>query len=119
MIEESIGSKIRRIRKENKDSLKSLSEKINYDYSNLSKVELGKYEASVELLEKIINIYNLDASYFFDNEYTKSEREILLDQNLHIPDLKEKYNFVIDGVEATDDEIKEAIKLIRYLRSNE
>lgn len=119
MIEESIGSKIRKIRKENKDSLKSLSEKINYDYSNLSKVELGKYEPSAELLEKIIKIYNLDANYFFSNEYTKSETEILLDKNLHIPDLKEKYDFVVDGIEATEEEIKEAIKLIRYLRSNE
>lgn len=112
-----IGKKIREVRKKNRDTLKELADKIDYDLSNLSKVERGKYGASVELLNKIIKVYNLDPNYFFGKEFTKSESELLLEENLELSDLNEKYDFVIDGVTATEDEIKEAIKLIRYLRS--
>ena len=52
-IHSEIGAKIKELRKKNKDTLKQLAEKVDYDYSNLSKVERGKYTASVELLKKI------------------------------------------------------------------
>lgn len=112
----NVGKKIREVRKMHKDTLKELSEKINYDLSNLSKVERGKYAATVELLNKIIKVYKLSPTYFFGNDFTKSESELLLEENLELSDLKDKYSFVVDGVSATDDEIIEAIRLIRYLR---
>ena len=89
-----IGTKIRMLRKENKDTLQSLSEKIEYDLSNLSKVERGKVDISLDLLQKIIDVYDVDANYFF----------------------KAGKKLVVGGIEVTDDEIMEAVRLIRFIR---
>jgi len=111
----SIGEKIRKVRKDHKDTLKQLAEKIDYDLSNLSKVERGKYGVSIELLKKVTKVYNLSPDYFF-GDFTEAESDLLLEENMQLSDLKEKYNFTVDNVAATDEEIIEAIRLIRYLR---
>lgn len=110
-----VGLKIKQIRKEHKDTLKALAAKLDYDWSNLSKIERGIYGASIDLLKKIIEVYGVNPGYFFDN-YSDAEGKLLLDEKLDPSELKEKFDFVVDGVPATDDEIKEAIKLIRLLR---
>jgi transcriptional regulator with XRE-family HTH domain len=113
-----VGLKIKELRKEHKDTLKSLAEKVNYDWSNLSKVERGVYGASVDLLKKIAEVYNVSPNYFFDG-FTKSEGNLLVEESIVPSDLKKKYNFVVDGVEATEEELLEAIKLIRLLRPSD
>ena len=114
---ENIGEKIRKIRKENKDTLKSLAKKIDYDWSNLSKVERGKYGATLELVDKIIKVYNADPKYFFGNGFSDAESDLLREDDLEISALKEKYDFQVNGVKASEEEIKEAIRMIRYLRA--
>ena len=102
-----IGEKIRQLRKENKDTLKQLAEKIDYDWSNLSKIERGTYGLTYDLLQKIIDVYEVSPSYFLGEAYDVTET----------PELDKKYKFVVDGVEATEREIVEAIRLIRHFRS--
>lgn len=116
---EEIGSRVRKLRKKNNDTLHSMADKIGYDWSNLSKVERGIYGASVELLRKICEAYNVEPTYFFGEGFTEEEGQVLLEENLDKNNLKEKYNFVVDGIEATDEEIMEAVRLIRYLRPKE
>lgn len=94
MGQDDTGEKIRKLRKANGDSLRALSDKIDSDSSNLSKLERGHREVTVEVLKKIIKVYNVDPSYFFND----GQRQ------------------VIDGVEATTEEVAEAVKLIRFLR---
>lgn len=115
---DNVGLKIRELRKQHKDSLKDLALKVDYDWSNLSKVERGVYGASVGLLKKITEVYNINPSYFFGEGITPEEGNLLIEEDLG-PGLKEKYRFVVDGVEATDEEIKEAVRLIRLLRPRE
>lgn len=115
-MEQHVGLKIKQLRKENKDTLKSLAQKIDYDWSNLSKVERGLYGASIELIKKIVEVYQVNPGYFFGDNFTESEGQLLMEENLDPSELKEKYHFVIDGKEATENEIKEAIRLIRLLR---
>jgi transcriptional regulator with XRE-family HTH domain len=55
-MEKHVGLKIRQLRKDHKDSLKELAKKVDYDWSNLSKVERGIYGASVDLLKKITGL---------------------------------------------------------------
>lgn len=119
MVMSDVGMKMRNLRKNKKDSLKVLAEKIDYDWSNLSKMERGIYTPSVEIINKIIKVYNVDSSYFFGDQFTESESELLTEKDLTPSDLKQKYSFVIDGVEATDKEIKEAIRLIRHFREED
>ena len=104
-----IGAKIRQLRKENKDTLKVLAKKIDYDLSNLSKIERGTYGITRELLQKIIDVYNVSPKYFLGECYNDAE----------LPKLDKRYEFIVDGVEATEREIVEAIRLIRHFRSEE
>jgi transcriptional regulator with XRE-family HTH domain len=116
-MEKHVGLKIKELRKQNKDTLKTLAEKIDYDWSNLSKVERGIYGASVDLLKKIAEVYDITPDYFFGVGFTKSEGKLIVEETIDPSDLKKKYKFIDDdGLEATEEEIIEAIKLIRLLR---
>jgi len=115
----NIGWKIRKLRNAHKETLIGLAEKIGIDYSSLSKIERGEREPSVDLLKRIVDLYLVDPKYFFGENFTQSEGDLLLEADLNPSALKQKYDFVVDGVEATDAEIKEAIRLIRYLRKED
>jgi transcriptional regulator with XRE-family HTH domain len=118
-MEKHVGLKIKQLRKENKDTLKDLAKKVDYDWSNLSKVERGIYGASVDLLRKITEVYNVNPSYFFSDDFTEAEGHLILEDDLDPSVLRKKYRFISkngEGVEATDEELIEAIKLIRLLR---
>lgn len=104
---QGIGEKIKTLRKENKDTLKGLAEKINYDWSNLSKIERGKYGITAELLNEILVVYGVDPNDFFGNVLKAPETDLT----------RSEKRFFIDGVEATEREIADAIRLIRYFRS--
>lgn len=118
MSNDDIGEKIRKLRLGNNDTLKSLSKKIDFDYSNLSKVERGKYGVSYELLKSLVYLYGVDPRYFFDG-FSGAGGELFMEDNLDPTALKEKYYFNVGGVEATDEEIMEAVRLIRSIRSVE
>lgn len=90
----NIGTKIRILRAENNDTLQGLSEKIEYDKSNLSKIERGKYDIPVDLLQKIIDVYKVDPRYFFN-----------------VP-------AELVNIGATDEEVLQAIKLIRFIQQD-
>lgn len=116
-MDQHVGLKIKQLRKENKDTLKSLAEKIDYDWSNLSKVERGIYGASIELIKKIVDVYQVNPGYFFGDDFTESEGNLILEDNLDPSELKKKYEFKdVDGKDATEEEIIEAIRLIRLLK---
>jgi transcriptional regulator with XRE-family HTH domain len=59
-----IGLKIKELRVEKGITLKELGENINFNYSNLSKIERGERKPTVELLVKLIHYFNLDLTYF-------------------------------------------------------
>lgn len=48
--------------------------------------------------------------------FTESEGKLITEKELSIEALKDKYNFVIDGKQATDDEIEEMIKHVKLFR---
>jgi transcriptional regulator with XRE-family HTH domain len=112
--------KIKVLRKKHKDTLMDLSNKINYDYSNLSKIERGIYQPSLELLKKIANVYNVDMNYFFDdyNDYTSDEIKFMGEVDISSnEELLKKYNLVLDGKKLSKSELEFVIKVIRNLRT--
>ncbi|MFT4141206.1 MAG: helix-turn-helix transcriptional regulator [Bacillus sp. (in: firmicutes)] len=98
--------KIKEIRKKYGDTLQSLAEKIDYDYSNLSKVERGVYAPSVELLYKIAEVYKINIS------------ELLIESdNKNILDLTVTENIItVDGKQVTKEELTFLIQSIRIFR---
>lgn len=63
-----IGDRIKKIRTQNKLTLQELGDKINYNYSNLSKIERGERKPTTELLEDLAEFFNVKLSYFFGEE---------------------------------------------------
>ncbi len=63
-----IGNRIKELRKEKGMTLKDLGDAINFNYSNLSKIERGDRKPTLELLESLADFFNKDISYFFGNK---------------------------------------------------
>jgi transcriptional regulator with XRE-family HTH domain len=110
--------KIRELRQEKGDTIKELAAKIQYDYSNLSKIERGLLTPSIKLLSKIAAAYEVNISYFLDQEesLSKEEQDLMEDLELSSADLMKKYNFLLDGEQITDQEANFIISMIRKLR---
>lgn len=49
-------------------------------------------------------------------EYTKEEHDLMHEQDFSLESLKDKYHLEIDGKPATDEEIEEMIKYIKFYR---
>ncbi|WP_370569002.1 helix-turn-helix domain-containing protein [Fictibacillus sp. 23RED33] len=110
--------KIKELRKLNGDTLKQLASKINYDYSNLSKIERGIYSPSLSLLEKIANTYSVEVHTLFEAQenYTQEEESLIKDLDISSSEISKKYNIEIDGERITEEELKFIIGTIRILR---
>ncbi|MGR6001765.1 helix-turn-helix domain-containing protein [Bacillus cereus] len=93
--------RIKEIRKEFGDTLQSLAHKIDYDYSNLSKVERGIYPPSIELLQKIADVYQLDFTDLLYTSNSNSKKEIFLEKQ----SISENYLLSVDGVKVSEDEL--------------
>lgn len=63
--------KIQTLRKSRGDSLRSLGMKIGHSHTTLGQIELGHETASIELLEKIANTYDVPLSYFLVSDELK------------------------------------------------
>jgi transcriptional regulator with XRE-family HTH domain len=116
-----IGKRIKELRQKRGYTLRGLGEKLNLDYSYLSKIENGHKVPSIELLEQLADFFKVDISYFFMKEeelelFKETEKDLLFRKELDADDLKEHFDLRIDGVPATDEEIEEAIKYIKALR---
>jgi transcriptional regulator with XRE-family HTH domain len=102
----NISKKIKELRIKRSLTLEELGEKINFNYSNLSKIERGLRPPTLELIEKLSEFYNVPLVHFFGEEKA-------------IPDELKKFNpewvaFIEDMEEKdfTPDEITEIVKLV-------
>lgn len=66
------GERIRQLRKQKKYTQVELSEKLNIDRSVLSRIEIGKYTCSVELLAQVSSLFDVPLDYLvFGKECAK------------------------------------------------
>lgn len=64
----NISQKIKDLRHRKGYTLEELGEKINFNFSNLSKIERGLRSPTLELIEKLAEFYHVPLSYFFGEE---------------------------------------------------
>lgn len=112
--------RIKQLRKKNGDTLKELAMKLNYDYSNLSKIERGIHVPSLELLRKIAEVYNVNMSYFFvgENRYTAAETSFMDELDICREEFLQKYNIMLDGQKLSKTELELIVEIIRKLRTS-
>lgn len=114
-----IGQKVSKLRKDKKMSMRELGEKVGVSHAHISKLESGLNSASLDLLEKIAEYFNIDVSYFFTQDeeaLSDEEPNIIYERDLSLESLKGKYNLEIDGIPATDEEIEKMVEYIKVLR---
>lgn len=66
-----IGDRIRELRKEKKISQEALANLAEVDRTYMTKVETGKRNVTVKILDKIINALDTDFGTFFNNKEFK------------------------------------------------
>ncbi len=110
---EDLGKKIKELRLKNGDTLRELGDKLNFNFSNLSKIERGERKPTIELLQSISDLYNKPISYFLGSVELQSIPETLRESGVEYIAVDKS---IKDGL--TDDDIKDALELIRDLKKN-
>lgn len=107
-----VGAKIREIRMRHGDTLEKLGEKIDFNYSNLSKIERGVREPSIELVKQIADLYEVPLSYFFGEEATVPDelKEVGVEWITFAKEMQEK--------KLTPEQIKATLELIEQLKKS-
>lgn len=104
----SIGEKIKKLRLQHGDTLREMGAKLNFNYSNLSKIERGDRNPSIELLESICKLYDVQMSYFIE---VQSTPQVLKEAGVEY--------IAIDKTlkeELTEEDIRDALELVRDLK---
>lgn len=77
-MDNTIGDKIKNLRKEKKLTLKEISEKTHLSISFLSQVERMKSSLTLESLKKISEVLQVNPSYFFTNETSETQQPTVI-----------------------------------------
>lgn len=104
--------KIKETRKRFGDTLQSLAEKINYDYSNLSKVERGVYTPTVDLLHKIATVYNMEICDLIVHSNVSNKKNLELEDM----ELLQYYTFTLNEEEISQEELAFLIQTLKIMR---
>ena len=96
-----IGERIKQIRKEAKLSQHDFAQSIEVSQGFLSNIEKGRHQATVELLIRITNTYEVDANWLLSGK-NKAEYE----------SLPEEHQILIHTYDAASDESKENALII-------
>jgi len=111
--------RLAKLRKSKKLSQYELAERLNYSRGQLSNYEQGSREPDYSTLCKIANFFGVSVDYLIghsDEIILSKEDQFIQDNVFSLEELRKKYNVTLDGKETTDEELKNAIALIRSLR---
>ena len=76
-----VGSRIRKLRKERRQTQLELASQVGIQQSDLCRMETGEYKVSLETLFKILRVFDVNIAEFFQEEiafhYSGEEGEIL------------------------------------------
>ncbi len=79
-----VGPKIRQLRKERKQTQTELASRIGIQQSDLSRMEKGEYRVSLDTLFKILAVFDVSISEFFDdvNKESLTPRDVQVMRDL-------------------------------------
>jgi transcriptional regulator with XRE-family HTH domain len=63
-----VGSRIRKLRKERRQTQLELASKVGIQQSDLCRMETGEYKVSLETLFKILSVFEMNIAEFFQEE---------------------------------------------------
>lgn len=118
MKEVTFPQRLKDLRKAHKMTQAQLADELGITQANISRYEAGEHGPDFETLIKLSEVFNVNLEELvFSAGFSKGEMEFMIDANkISVEELRDKYELVVDGIPATEDEIKEAIKAIRFKR---
>lgn len=110
--------RLKDLRKAHKLTQTQLAEELEITQANISRYESGEHGPDFETLIKLSEIFNVNLEELvFSAGFSKEEMEFMIDANkISAEELRDKYELLVDGIPATEEEIQEAIKAIRFSR---
>lgn len=100
-----LGNKLRNLRIKHGHTLQQLGEKLNFNYSNLSKIERELRSPSIDFLQEVAILYDVPLSYFFEEEIDTPFKEIGEEWVLFANEMNEK------GI--TPDELRTIFEILK------
>jgi len=104
--------KIKETRKKFGDTLQSLAKKIDYDYSNLSKIERGVYIPSLDLINKIATVYNIEIMDLIVQSNSVSKKILDIEDG----EISQYYTFTLNGEVISKEELEFLIQNLKIMR---
>ncbi|MED2997342.1 MULTISPECIES: helix-turn-helix transcriptional regulator [Bacillus] len=88
-----------------------MAKKINFDYSNLSKVERGGYTPTLDLLHKIATVYNMEICDLIVHSNVANKK--ILD--IEDMDILQNYTLALNHEEISKEELVFLIQTLKIL----
>ncbi|MFL8937244.1 helix-turn-helix domain-containing protein [Rossellomorea oryzaecorticis] len=105
----AIGSKLKDLREKNGLTPEKLADEIQLTKSIIWSYELEKKEPSLNHLVRLADFFNVTVDYFI-NDY---EKKMVIDLQ---KDTINKCSLIVDNIELSESELKEAVEYIRARR---
>lgn len=109
---------LKKLRESKKMSQATLAEKLGIDQTAVSKYERAKQLPEVRTLVKISELFDITLDeLIFSTGFTQEELQFMEDaKKISVEQLLNNYELVVDGVAATEEEIEEAVRMIKFNR---
>lgn len=75
-IKEFTARRLREIRAGKKLTLKEVANNVGIDVNTLSRYENGNYSMQLDVIEKLLNYYDVSYSIFFNIDYAKNHNKL-------------------------------------------
>lgn len=110
---------LKSLRESKKISQAALAEKLSIDQTAVSKYERNIQLPEVRTLIKIAELFEISTDeLIFSTGFSEDELNFIEEtKKISAEELKNKYELVVDDVPATDKEIEDAIKFIKFNRT--
>ncbi|OEF98854.1 hypothetical protein BHF71_10685 [Vulcanibacillus modesticaldus] len=117
----TLGERIKSLRKANKMTQLDLAKYLGKDNTTISKWESDIYQPDADELKRLAEILSTTTDYLLGRsdspvEFTEEDFEFVRDLELTDEEIMEKYNFNVDGVKLTEEEIKGILAFVRANR---
>lgn len=110
---------LKSLRESKKLSQTALAKLLSVDQTAVSKYERNIQLPELRTLIKIAEIFDVSTDeLIFSTGFSKDELHFIEEtKKISVEDLKDKFELVVDDVAATDKEIEDAIKFIKFNRT--
>lgn len=118
-----LGERLTQLRKARKLTQQQIADKLHLSRGTYAQYEIDRRVPEYSTLEKMANFFNVSIDYMVGrtsepkNLQSENATNMLDALDLTDEEIVKQYNFSVDGVKLTEDQIKEFIAYVRIVRA--